>query len=146
MPNINFPVIAIKGKTLNPLRDIDELSSCNQVAFTNGWFQGLKFVDCLGQVYTIENATQHEVSILVRLYRFIFNPQFKVELDISSNVESSSLEEVKKSILGAINSDRYFWEAGGNFDEIVKSIENEDSIRIIVTNFTNQFYQEYGRP
>ncbi len=140
---ISYPVIAIKKKVLFPMRDKADLYSCNNIAFKKGWFKNLKFVDSDGYLFTVKSAEKIKNNFFLAIIRSIVNPKFPVDLIFTKNVEKVSLENCKKMIIRTIEADKYFWESGGNYDEIIDEITNALHIHELISRFTFDFYKEY---
>ena len=112
---MEFPVIAIKGSTLDFHRTEDSIGLCTQAAFKGGWFTGLTIVDADGIQYRVTQAKNLRKTGR-KLFRGLFAPSLmKVDLDVVET-RRLSLEEVRKTISQALNRDPGFWESSGGSD------------------------------
>jgi hypothetical protein len=109
---MEFPVIVIKGSTLDFHRTEDSLGLCTKAAFKSGWFTGLTIVDANGIQYRVNEAKNLRKTGR-RLFRSLFAPSLmKVDLEVSET-RHLSIEEVRNAISAALKRDVGFWESSG---------------------------------
>jgi hypothetical protein len=127
---IQFPALLIKGRTVEWCTSLENLRTCTKGALKNKWFEDLLIIDAGGNEYKLAGATFVR-NTGRRLFRGIFAPKLiEVTLVFRGKPRQATLGEVKNYIIRAIQSDRAFWDAGGEEEigDLLDSINRAASI------------------
>ena len=76
--------------------------------------------------------------------QYFFNQNILVDLNFAPKIKSSSLQDVKMNIIKKLNKEKYFWESGGNFREIIEIINKSDSIGTLIIRLSEVVNKNYS--
>src|ERR1022692_4469177 len=109
---MEFPVISIKGGTLEFYRDYRDVRRCTKVALKKGWFNGLRILDAGGVLHTVKMA-RFLRKTEQKVHPGWFAPKWiEVELEMSDE-RQLGLDEVRSTVSRALKRDPAFWESSG---------------------------------
>ncbi len=126
---IQFPALLIKGRTVEWCTSLENLRTCTKGALKNKWFEDLLIIDAGGNEYKLAGATFVR-NTGRKLFKGLFAPKLiEVTLVYRGEPRQAALDEIKKYITKAIQSDRAFWDAGGEeeIDDLLESIHRAAS-------------------
>lgn len=122
---IIFPVLTFsRPNVIEFAKDIDRLTSCNRLGLKNGYYNNLSIVDSIGNSFVVAHA--HKIGTIGPFWGFnIFLEQsLRVELEFEKGVEQLGLDDFKDKVLNVFEKDKYFWDSGGNLDELKRAVRS----------------------
>lgn len=141
--DIKYPVIAFaKGDVIYFARNEADLIICSKSGFKNGFYNGLIIIDVEGNCFDIQGARTVGYAGFLWGFSLKFGQRMRVELIFRGSNRDLSIEDFKERILEQLKKGKYFWNSGGNFNDLVVMINSETSFKKIITNLTNSFYKE----
>jgi hypothetical protein len=66
------------------------------------------------------------------VFNVFLNQKIRVQLEVSKEIQNVSIEELKKRILKAFKSNKYFWSSRDDFDDLQEVIGAAESHREII--------------
>jgi hypothetical protein len=125
-----FPVLTVKDKTVEWVTSEEKLRTATAQALKNGWFNDLLIVDRAGMGYRVERA-EFVRKTGKRLFKSLFAPKL-IEVQLVFKEGSPfrvSLDDLKRYLTKALNSDPTFWESGGwDLKQIKQQIKQASSV------------------
>ena len=136
---ITWPVICFGQGTMLAFSNIDEWGDSNVLGVTSGWYDKLKFIDSVGNVFVVkEIVTSPNITCFDRWFSFVVNRRIKVKTVQYEFVEHISLEDFKALICKEIDiqeEEREAWSSRGDpdelKDEILKCLSFEEIMRLL---------------
>jgi len=125
---MDFPVLSIRGDTLEFYRSDSEVRKCTEVALKKGWFNGLRILDAGGVLYTVK-AARFLRKTAQKVHPGWFAAKWiEVELEMSGD-RRLSLDEVRSTVSRALKGNPGFWESSGrDLSEVIRGVEEAQSI------------------
>jgi hypothetical protein len=131
---IVFPVLNFNKYFFSVVKDIDSLTRSTKAGLNNGVFDNLEIIDSSAQYFKVTEARKIGGIGFARGFNLFLNQRIRVELTFSEEVINIPLEKVRIKLMKVINGDRYFWESGGYFDELINIVENSKSIDYLISD------------
>lgn len=104
--------------------DEEKLTTATRTGLRNGWFDNLYLVDAEARGFQVERIEERGKS------GPFWDRKIKLDL-VLSPPQRLALEEVQKRVHAALESDREFWEAGNDLDELKGQVRNARSVEEI---------------
>jgi hypothetical protein len=143
MNKINYPVITFDKYSFSIIQSEEELTRTTSAGLKNGLFENLIIVDNLGQCFKVINAKKsHGIGPLWG-YNIFLNQKIRINLEFGSCKTEETLNSVKERILKIFKKDRYFWEAGGNLDELIQLVKESPTISELIVKLKDIINKEY---
>ncbi len=139
-----FPVIVFDNFSFRIIEHIEELSKTTSAGLKNGLYDSIKIVDSKGDLFHVSGAKKIKGIGPLWGYNIFFNQNILVDLNFTPQISSSSLQDVKKNIIKKLNKEKYFWESGGNFNEIIEIIDMSDSIKTLIVRLSEVVNRNYS--
>jgi hypothetical protein len=145
---LEYPVIFNKGSMIEPYPDEDYLTKSTRTALRKGLYTNSKIIDAKGREYKILSAEKIGrakgplLGLDNLLLTFLVFP-IRLKLNFSNKVTQLSLEEFKEKIIKAYNSDKYFWDSGGNLKKYIQIVKDSKTYKEIIEKFSEEFYRKY---
>lgn len=130
MSIIKFPIICFyeKESFFQIVNSDDELTTTTSSGLKNQLFKNLTIIDSLGYVFKIKNAKKLNGVGILWGYNIFLNQKIKIELFFENNVTQISLVDLQKRIIKLLKDDKEFWESGGNYHTLLKTVSHQSSI------------------
>ncbi|HYG37621.1 MAG TPA: hypothetical protein VD908_03335 [Cytophagales bacterium] len=125
---IIFPIITFDKYAFSIVEDKDKLTTTTSAGVKNGLFDNLLIVDKTGKTFKVKDVKKlHPIGPFWG-YNIFLNQKIKVELQLKPIEPELSLTDIKERILKIFKKDKYFWESGGNLNELIGLVENAKTI------------------
>lgn len=136
--NLEFPIVAFSsdGSTYYA-RSQDELTTCSQAAYKNGYYNNMEIIDSNGKVYHVLNAKKKQVV----KFSIFLNHTIRVDLNIDKQVQVLSLDEFLKRVKKKLHEDEFHDSL--NKEEPVDIERKENSIRQILISLSNEYHRPF---
>jgi len=136
-----YPIAAFSGASvLEVFKNENQLTSCRSLALKNGYYDGLKFVDSDGMLFTVSSAEKLGGIGPLWGFNIFFAQQIRVKVVISDDPVEIRLSELIKKVFEVFQNDEYLWDSTGRLDEIKNEIGKSVScgeVIAILLRFTN---------
>jgi hypothetical protein len=128
---MKFPVIILKGRSLDLIATENKLRRCTKAALKDGWYKNLEILDGDGVLHTVKEA-RYARDTGQRLFRGLLAPKLiEVELEMADE-RGLSLNEVRERVSRALRVDPDFWESADiDISEVLRGIDEAQSIERI---------------
>lgn len=133
-----FPALTIKNGTVDLVFSEEQLTSSIPRALKNGSFNGLLIIDSEGKGYIVERA-EFVRNKGKRLFKSLFAPKL-IEVRLIFREGSPfpvSLEDLKRYLTKAFDSDPGFWESAGldprQIKQRIQQASSVDEVMALVT-------------
>jgi|SRR5690554_5517337 len=137
--NLVFPLVMIsKNGVIEFCLSEKDLTTCTYKSFIQNYYQGLELIDSDGNNFVIQEASLTKPIGLMQKY---FGKRIKVNLIINANFNKLTLPEFQIKMLNAFSDQQDFWEAGGNFKWIEKTIKTSSDIRSILSVMADYYFR-----
>jgi hypothetical protein len=123
-----FPVLTFsRPNVIEFAKDEDRLTRCNRLGLKNGYYNNLKVIDSDGNCFSVSQA--NKVGTIGPLWGFnlFLEQQLRVRLEFKNSIERITLEDFKVKILNAFDKNKYYWESGGNIDDLKRIVRGSKS-------------------
>src|SRR6266404_1086510 len=126
---VKFPVISIKGGTIDIHKSEGELRRCTKLALKKRWYDGLTILDRDGVLHTVRGA-KYVRDTGQKAYPGLFASKLvEVELEMEVSERRLSLEDVRQTMRRALSADPGFWESSGrDLSKVLKDLDAAASI------------------
>lgn len=140
---IKYPIIAFSnGAVIYLARHEADLTICSKRGFDNGFYNDLKIIDSDGNSFDVHGANKVGYGGFLWGFSLKYGQRVRIELILSDSYKDISIEDFKEKVLKQIKKDKHFWNAGGNFENLVLTIKDGKSYNEIINFLTNYFYNE----
>lgn len=141
---LKFPVVSLQSPGMvEVFRNKDELGICSRTALKKGYFKGLLLIDSNGMQFKVISA--NKIGYIGPFFGFniFLNQKLKVELKFSDKIDKISLDEFRKRVVKTFNQDRFFWESGGDFNELISLVNKTPTISEIIKMLEKRLFHVY---
>ena len=119
---IAYPVLGFCGHTAVVFPDAESLFTARRTLDRRLGRTSGTVIDSNGSMFSLSNPRFADTGSFFRLlWAILMRSRTRIEFDIQC-LGPISLDEVKRKVLHVIDADTEFWEAGGDVDELRKSI------------------------
>jgi hypothetical protein len=144
--NIKFPAITFAKKNVVAFaRDLDDLTICSRRALRRGYYNGLSIIDSSGAHYRVISAREVDTIGFFFGFSLMFGQRLRVDIEIEEPCSSISIDELKKTLIKAINEDRYSWNSGGDLGRILQKIKESSNHSEIIGILTEKHFHYYAK-
>lgn len=130
---IVFPVLYFNKYSFYVVNDVDSLTRSTKAGLNNGVFDNLEIVDSSGRYFKVTEARKIGGIGFANGFNIFLNQKIRVELTFSKEIIDIHLEKIRIKLMKIINRDRYLWESGGYFDELMNIVESSKSIDLLIS-------------
>lgn len=139
---IKYPVITFaESSIIYFARNQDDLTISSIKGWRNGFYNSLNIIDSEGNSFDVQEAKKVGYAGLFWGISIISGQKIRVELIYTKANKGLSVVDFKEKILKQLKKDKHFWNAGGNFDELIVKVRNGKSYKEIIAYLTNYFYK-----
>lgn len=139
LEHITFPVAMINTeKILEFSRDERDLTSCSKIALKNGFYKNLVIIDSNGIKYISVDAFSSDSKLWNLLKETVH-----IKIVFADYVEQLDIADIRKLILTAMQNNRDFWEAGGNYSELEAIVSTGKTAKAIIKTLTDRYFKTY---
>jgi hypothetical protein len=140
--SLEYPALVFVRGMVFPVRSADDATQCTKPALKNGYFSGQLMVDSTGKAVKVKGAKKlHGVGPLWG-YDIFLNQKIKVELILEGQSTQIEINDVRGRVLKALRG-RQGWDASGDSEELIASVEKARSISQIANIVTDAYYRTY---
>jgi hypothetical protein len=139
--SVKFPAILIdKNNIIHFVRNNIELTTCSVKSWKKGYFNNLIIIDSMGFSNIVEKAVKVGYANAFFGLSLLYGQRIKVKLIFKNGDKTYDIDNFKTLIIKKIIKDKYFWNSGGNYDDIIKEINDKHNIKDIIVNLSNIYY------
>jgi hypothetical protein len=131
LSKLTFPLLCVRGELIRVRTSLDALTTTTKAGLKNGYFRGLVLVDSRGQAVPIKDAHKLRGVGLFWGYNVFLNQRIKVELELSGEPFTVSLNEVKEMVRKSFQR-WHGWSTRDDFEELKAAVESARSISEII--------------
>jgi hypothetical protein len=143
LSDLDFPVASFaKDNITFYARDINELTTCSSVGFKNGFYNNLIIVDSRGTKCKVIRAVKAGTVGPFWGFSLLHGRWLRVNLELAKMEEELSLNDFKDKILTVFKKDEFFWDSGGELNELKQFVINANSFKEIISQLCKVFYKE----
>ncbi|OQA82133.1 MAG: hypothetical protein BWY31_03379 [Lentisphaerae bacterium ADurb.Bin242] len=141
MEEIKWPAIEFSRGTMQVIPDQKRAMICSTLSFCRGWFNNLKIIDSVGNVFIIKEVTTiPRVTMLHRIFVQIINRRLTVEFTDYQLESQISLDEFKKIVTETIDSmeaENNRWSEKENVGVLKREVMSASSFRKVMQILTS---------
>lgn len=129
--DLRFPVLCRSQGLVRVKLTHDELTTCNTLGLKNGWYRGMTVIDSRGKAVKVKDAHKLYGVGLFWGYNIFLNQRIKVELELSGQPFSVSVNDVRDMALESFR-DWHGWTARGDFAELQDKVRKAQMLRELI--------------